>query len=293
MAVTVYIHDNKVVKSQNKVCIAPTITYVLDSITKTPICGIGTIVLASAWAASGKLRRTRRSSDNGELDIGSVAGVLDAAAEAAHCGVGNGFAVKAYDQSGAGNDVTSEGAIYDPKAVESGVVVAGPVAGQYAARFDLTGSTYGRWWKQASALMPTTPWSFLVAGIVEGGYQNRPWFLPTASAAEKSPGCRAYSDTYRMNISRANGGTNITNNQTALGNWMIIVGVFNGAGSVLRVNGHEETGTLEAQAAAVTLNIGVWMTGRAGAYCLWDGALTADERATVETVAKNGLGITW
>jgi hypothetical protein len=51
-------------------------------------------------AYSGSAIRVRRSSDNTETDIGFVAGVLDTATLTTFCGLGNGFVVIWYDQSG-------------------------------------------------------------------------------------------------------------------------------------------------------------------------------------------------
>jgi len=74
---------------------------------------------------TGPLVRVRRSSDNTEQDIyGTLAGVLDTTALTTFCGVGNGFIVRWYDQSGNGRDVlgSTSGTALQPKIVTSGVI---------------------------------------------------------------------------------------------------------------------------------------------------------------------------
>jgi hypothetical protein len=74
---------------------------------------------------SGNLIRVRRSSDNAEADIGAASGVLDETALLAHCGAGDGFVVKVYEQSGHASAVDwgQATAGLQPKIVNSGAVV--------------------------------------------------------------------------------------------------------------------------------------------------------------------------
>lgn len=74
---------------------------------------------------TGNLIRVRRSSDNAEADIGAASGVLDETALLAHCGAGDGFVVKVYEQSGHANAVDwgQATAGLQPKIVNSGAVV--------------------------------------------------------------------------------------------------------------------------------------------------------------------------
>lgn len=96
---------------------------------------------SSAWPASavlaysvarvmnpghtGNLIRVRRSSDNAEADIGAASGVLDETALLAHCGAGDGYLVKVYEQSGHASAVDwgQATAGLQPKIVNSGAVV--------------------------------------------------------------------------------------------------------------------------------------------------------------------------
>ena len=95
---------------------------ILDQLSTAPI---------GAWSVARRLRvgyesaliRVRRSSDNAELDIGYDAdNALDTVALLAHCGAGNGFVVKIYDQSGQGRHLVQSTAGAQPKIVTSGAV---------------------------------------------------------------------------------------------------------------------------------------------------------------------------
>lgn len=64
----------------------------------------------------GNAIRVRRASDNVEADIGfTVAGLLDTAAIAAHCGASDGFVVTWYDQSGNARNHTQATTTEQPK----------------------------------------------------------------------------------------------------------------------------------------------------------------------------------
>jgi hypothetical protein len=71
---------------------------------------------------TGPVVRVRRSSDNAELDIGSVAGQLDTAALLAHTGGGSGFVATWYDISGNARHATQTTAASQPRIVNAGVV---------------------------------------------------------------------------------------------------------------------------------------------------------------------------
>jgi hypothetical protein len=100
----------------------------------------GVLTASSGGAYSIRLLRTayagncmlvRRSSDNTSQAIGFVGGTLDTATLLTFCGVGNGFVVTWYDQSGSGRDVTQATTTLQPQIVASGVVnfVTGAVPG--------------------------------------------------------------------------------------------------------------------------------------------------------------------
>lgn len=74
-------------------------------------------------AYTGYCIRVRRSSDNAELDIGFVNGVLDTATLLTFCGAGNGYVTIWYDQSGNGNNSVQATATRQPLIVDSGTLI--------------------------------------------------------------------------------------------------------------------------------------------------------------------------
>lgn len=79
----------------------------------------GLSLLLSAY--TGSAIRVRRSSDNTEQNIGFTGAALDTAALLAFVGAGNGYVVKWYDQSGAGNDAAQATTTKQPQIVISGI----------------------------------------------------------------------------------------------------------------------------------------------------------------------------
>jgi hypothetical protein len=75
-------------------------------------------------AYNGSAIRVRRSSDNTEQDIGFLNNILDTTALLTFVGVGNGFVVKWYDQSGNARDLIGNvtGTAIQPKIIVSGVL---------------------------------------------------------------------------------------------------------------------------------------------------------------------------
>lgn len=96
-------------------------SYLLDDYPNAILAYSIARLLKSDYA--GSLLRLRRSSDNGELDIGVVAGELDTATAESHCGAGNGFVTKIYDQSGSSKDRAQTTAGNQPTLVSSGFTV--------------------------------------------------------------------------------------------------------------------------------------------------------------------------
>lgn len=86
---------------------------------------------------TGSLMRVRRSSDSAETDIGYDAnGDLDTAAIASHCGVGSGYVVTWYDQSGNGNNLSRAVAGDQPRIYNAGSQEVDPNNGNNAIFFD-------------------------------------------------------------------------------------------------------------------------------------------------------------
>jgi hypothetical protein len=82
---------------------------------------------------TGSCIRVRRSIDNLEQDIGFLNGYLDTASMLTFCGLGNGYIVTWYEQTGLGYDVTNSTASEQPQIVSSGtlITVGGFVASDY------------------------------------------------------------------------------------------------------------------------------------------------------------------
>jgi hypothetical protein len=72
---------------------------------------------------SGSAIRVRRSSDNGEMNIGFTSGDLDTAALLSFVGSGNGFVTTWYDQSGNLKNVTQTTASKQPQIVDNGSIL--------------------------------------------------------------------------------------------------------------------------------------------------------------------------
>ena len=87
--------------------------------------------LSTSYA--GNCIRVRRSSDNTEQDFGFSSGVLDTASLLTFCGVGSGYVVKWYDQSGNANNSTLNASADQCEIVISGVVVV-DANGKYALK---------------------------------------------------------------------------------------------------------------------------------------------------------------
>lgn len=107
----------------------------ISGLTVTPFRAAGLRKVLSTW--TGPLVRVRRSTDNAEADIGSLAGGgLDISALTTHVGSGDGYATVLYDQSGGGNNLSQAAVGYQPKIVAAGAVIT--LNGHPALQFDGT-----------------------------------------------------------------------------------------------------------------------------------------------------------
>ena len=115
---------------------------------------------------TGAALRVRRSSDNSEQDISFVGQDLDTASMLTFCGIGDGFVVTWYDQSGNSKNITQSSASAQRKIVSSGSLITSnskPSAQNTATSTEYSSS--GRLYDL------TTPnlWMFSVQEIVDGG----------------------------------------------------------------------------------------------------------------------------
>ena len=122
----------------------------------------GYAVTKISTSYAGSCLRVRRSSDNAELDIGFVGSVLDTNSLAVHCGVGNGFVTKWYDQSGNARDVSQGTAGTQPQIYSSGVMLTN------------SGNGLARLLFNSSRLTNSAGWS-IVTNIYCFAVMARPW----------------------------------------------------------------------------------------------------------------------
>ncbi len=122
----------------------------LDSINNA-ISIIGTRVLKSKY--KGPLIRVRRSSDSAEMDIGSIAGMLDTSALLQFSGADSCYVKTMYDQSGSGRNFQRSTAAYQPLIVIAGVLQTVPGSSEPCIRFNDTVNGQAFFIQNA----PTTP----------------------------------------------------------------------------------------------------------------------------------------
>jgi hypothetical protein len=97
-------------------------SFVLDNISKSPTVAYSVRKLSKTY--HGFCLRVRRSSDNALLDIGFDSnGDLDTISMISFVGSSNGFVAVWYDQSGNQNNLKQVTQIYQPKIINSGVLI--------------------------------------------------------------------------------------------------------------------------------------------------------------------------
>jgi hypothetical protein len=97
-------------------------SFVLDNISKSPTVAYSVRKLSKTY--HGFCLRVRRSSDNALLDIGfDTNGDLDTTSMISFVGSSNGFVAVWYDQSGNQNNLKQVTQIYQPKIINSGVLI--------------------------------------------------------------------------------------------------------------------------------------------------------------------------
>jgi hypothetical protein len=97
-------------------------SFVLDNISKSPTVAYSVRKLSKTY--HGFCLRVRRSSDNVLLDIGfDTNGDLDTTSMISFVGSSNGFVAVWYDQSGNQNNLKQVTQIYQPKIINSGVLI--------------------------------------------------------------------------------------------------------------------------------------------------------------------------
>lgn len=106
------------------------LTTITSSVKPPPLNGLSVMpaFAISAWGRlfttyTGPILRVRRSIDQAELDIGARSdNKLDTGAILAHCGAGDGFVTRVYDQSGFGRHPVQATATLQPIICQAGVL---------------------------------------------------------------------------------------------------------------------------------------------------------------------------
>ena len=175
----------------------------------------------------GRCKNVRRSSDNAQADIWFVRGKMDQGALGAFIGAGgSGFCAKDYDQSGNGRDASQSTAAAQPQ------VTLFDVGGQPALRFAGTSSQTLLTASFASATSPQTMNG--VAVMTTGGALS--WI------AAGGPNKNEFGFHGMSNLAEMAASSVITAPATD-GAWHSITAVFNGASSILNVDGTDTTAT--------------------------------------------------
>ena len=120
---------------------------------------IGTRVLKSKY--KGPLIRVRRSSDSAEMDIGSIAGMLDTSALLQFSGADSCYVKTMYDQSGSGRNFQRSTAAYQPPIVIAGILQTVQASGEPCVRFNDTANGQALFMQNT----PTTPLANLGAFV--------------------------------------------------------------------------------------------------------------------------------
>jgi hypothetical protein len=274
----------------NEVSGTPISDCLIDQVGGTFIAALGWAKLVSTWNTNVlRLRRT----DNNENDFGLSGKEFDAAAANTWIGANSAWGRTWYDQSGGGTNFLRTAAAYQPPGSEIGVLVPGATAGKYAWRTPCTPGNPGVLYINANITPADGIWSFVFVGVDDGtdDSTHRAIFRKynTGGALE----LYRYSDVERLAITNNGSAQKVVNNACPLGSWFVAVGVFNGASSILRVNGVEQTGDISPNwGSSFGIDIGFHI-GRYSLFAMQAGAWDEATRIKAETAAKLATGVTW
>lgn len=262
------------------------------TVVAAPFSGAGDVVSgATFWgglraynaAAIGVLAaiRLRRTSDNTEQDFGTIAGGgLNLAGISSFQGAANLFVTKLYDQSGNANHFVQATAANQPQFIPSGFGSL-PVV-----RFNHTNATLLRnatittinqpWTLTALAKQTTVLGTFDTAFSVSGG--NGGIYFTSSTTIDIFAGISL-------------NGTQVTNTMFAL------IGLANGASSVISINGTETSGNASTNAIGNLSNqslgddgAGDNFTGDGGEWGLWASGFTGAQRTSMNSNMRNFWG---
>jgi PKD repeat protein len=254
-------------------------------------------------AYSGSCIRVRRSSDNTEQDIGFASnGVIDVSAMLSFVGVGNGFVVTWYDQSGNGRNITQSTGSNQPQIIFTGAIAIRN--GLPCVRYSASTTTMGL--VTASNYSVPTATTFISVFTPIAGLSTYRSLYTIGTTADIS--------AYNAFIYRAGGdlsdwlledaiylgngfgsGRNprlISNGQRFFnGNQYVTFGTMNSVANILDVNNSVST-TRANNAAAISTQSGIFrlgnnstgveqLTGDVQEFILWGNNLTTDKSGII------------
>lgn len=250
--------------------VAPSL--LLDTVTGA-IGAYSTRKLRTAYA--GQCVNIRRSSDNATQDIGFVSGDFDATSFSSFIGGGSGFVTKWYDQSGAALDISQATTTQQPQLV---LAVQNSRAIVRFVRANIT--------ELDSAGTVTQAQPFTAAAVAArrtgSGNFNSIFGNPGFTIGMDFRGVATDIEFYSSSFVFAVGATETS--------FHSLVGLFNGASSVIAINGSETVLSPGTVGLSSIISVGGFnnTAGQAadsdmGEFILWNSGLNLSQRNTVHS----------
>lgn len=241
-------------------------------------------------AHTGALGRLYNVNLGTQQDAGQLPnGELDVATGQSFLGASNGSWYTLYDHTGNGHHVSQAAAGYRPLAATAGVIAKGPDTTRRVSFTAAAASYYMA--LDSAAFSPQIASPFTVMTITRMTTALWLTYVDLGNASYRECSCGYYNASFQNWAST--GTTNLMYNGLDPRNvWVMQFVVFNGASSVLRVNGVETAGALGAGAAIVAVRLGVaWSNtssflGDMLECVIWANALTTSQMLTIEAHRK-------
>jgi len=237
-------------------------------------------LLRTAYA--GFCIRVRRSSDNTELNIGFVGGVIDTVALLAFVGAGDGFVVTWYDQSVNARDATQASAGSQPRIVTAGVLetqngkpslITYGIASIRASSWGLVPQPFTR--------------NYVIA---DGGVANGGHVVNSFNGSPNTADYKNGASTIAMFEGNVDPSTSLPTTPT------VFVSTFSGASSSLSKDGVVGTGNSGTQGcegvglfSSNTGGVAPW-TGKCSEFTLFASTLSTADRQLLEANQKAYYG---
>ena len=234
--------------------------------------------------------RVRRSSDDAEADF--TAEEVAGGALAAYCGVGDGFVVSLYDQSGNGRDATQATAASQPQIVSNGSVLTS--RSKPCLSFNGSSTSLSNAWGQITGATART--TIAVYGNMAGG-DAVSWGTVSAGGLSGLGGVgnayRCYSGTDQITAGTDGGVINLITNT--------FDGTSNSDNSKLYLNGTKDPAAAVAGATENTGSSALEVGRRVGGSTYYTGKIAeviiyasdkSSDRAAIEANVASRYGIT-